>query len=69
VKVDFFDDELPFFVLLAVLISPCVCPANHGFASFTKDITNAVKTSNETSILGWANADINTIVEEICSPW
>ena len=65
VKIDFFNNELTLLVLLTVLVRFCVRPANHGVASFTKYVTNAMKPSDEASVFCGTHADIDAVIEKI----
>lgn len=46
-KVDLFHNELSLLVFLAGFVGLGVGPANHGLASFAKDVTDAVKACNQ----------------------
>ena len=66
-KIDFFNDKLPFLVFLTMFISLCISPTNQSFASLTENITNTVKTSDKTPVFCRAYADVDAVVKKISS--
>lgn len=64
-KIDFLNNELPFFVLLALLIGPGIGPSNHALATFAEDIADTVEPRDQHTILRLSDCDINALVKEI----
>lgn len=67
VKVDLFDNEFALLVLLTTLICLSISPSNQCLASFTKDITHTVHSSDEESIFSRSGGDIDAMIKEIGS--
>jgi len=65
IKIDFLNNELPFLVLLALLIGPGIGPSNHALATFAKDIADTVEPRDQHAVLGLSDCDVNTMVKEI----
>lgn len=66
-EIDLLNNEFPLFVLLTLLVGPCVGPPDHSLASLTKYITNAMKASDETPIFRRPNSYVDTVVKQIRS--
>jgi hypothetical protein len=64
-QVNLFHNKLALLVLLARFIRPLVGPPHQSIATSAKDITHAVQTRHETSILGGSDGHIDTVIQEI----
>ena len=68
-KIDLLNNELPFFIFLALFIRFGIGPSNHVLAALTIDVTHTVQAGNENAIFGWPHTDIDTIVKQIRTPY
>jgi len=63
VKINLFNYEFAFLVLLAGLVSSEVSPANHALAALTENVAHRMKTSHETPLFALPESYINTLIE------
>lgn len=67
-KIDFFHNEFPLFVLLAGFICLCIRPSYQFLAPLANDIIDTMETSHQHAVLGRPDLDVHAVVEEVCSP-
>ena len=67
-KIDFFYNEFPLFVLLAGFICFCVRPPYQLLTPLAEDVIDAMEASHQESVFGRPNLDVHAVIEEISSP-
>mmetsp|Transcript_469 Transcript_469/g.715 ORF Transcript_469/g.715 Transcript_469/m.715 type:complete len:214 (-) Transcript_469:200-841(-) len=66
-QINLFNDKFSLLILLTGFVGFGVSPTDHGFASIAKNVTNAVHSCDEKTVLRWARCDVYALVEQIRS--
>lgn len=63
VKIDLFNYEFAFLILLAGLVGSEIGPTNHAFATFAENVAHSMKPRHETTLFALTTSYIDTLVE------